>query len=57
MRCRTSAFARLMFAAPLQVQNQLNAFMVLAALLWSVLAAATMILQEHSTQPTVVALW
>ena len=49
--------AELISAPPLQVQNQLNAFMVLAALLWCVLAAATMILQEHSTQSTVVALW
>ncbi|CAL5222957.1 g5398 [Coccomyxa viridis] len=44
------------YASP-SVQNQLNAFIVLAALLWCVLAAATMVLQEHSTQPTVVALW
>ena len=32
----------------MQVQNQLNAFIVLAAFLWCVLAAVTMILQEHS---------
>ena len=49
--------AELMSSLPLQVQNQLNAFIVLAALLWCVLAAVTMILQEHSTQQTVVSLW
>ena len=41
----------------LQVQNQLNAFMVLAAVLWCVLGAVTMILQDHSTQQAVIALW
>ena len=41
----------------MQVQNQLNAFIVLAAFLWCVLAAVTMILQEHSTQAAVIQLW
>ena len=45
------------FSPPLQVQNQLNAFMVLAAVLWCVLGAVTMILQDHSTQQAVIALW
>ncbi|CAK0786505.1 hypothetical protein CVIRNUC_009718 [Coccomyxa viridis] len=43
--------------ASLRVQNQLNAFIVLAAFLWCVLAAVTMILQEHSTQAAVIQLW
>ena len=34
----------------MRVQNQLNAFIVLAALLWCALAAVTMILHEHSRQ-------
>ena len=41
----------------MQVQNQLNAFIVLAAFLWCVLAAVTMILQEHSTRAAVIQLW
>ena len=47
----------MVFLILLQVQNQLNAFIVLAAVLWCVLGAVTMILQEHSTQQAVVALW
>ena len=46
-----------MLSPLLQVQNQLNAFIVLAAVLWCVLGAVTMILQEHSTQAVVVSLW
>ncbi len=52
--------ARVLWAAlsrMAQVQNQLNAFIVLAAALWCVLAGATMVLQEHSTQQAVVVLW
>ncbi|BDA45870.1 probable sugar transporter SWEET1 [Coccomyxa sp. Obi] len=43
--------------ATLRVQNQLNAFIVLTATLWCVLALVTMILQEFSTPQAVVSLW
>lgn len=41
----------------MQVQNQLNAFIVLAAALWCILACVTMILQQYSTQEAVIQLW
>ncbi|EIE20720.1 hypothetical protein COCSUDRAFT_54208 [Coccomyxa subellipsoidea C-169] len=40
-----------------RVQNQLNAFIILTAALWCMLAVATMILQQYSTQQAVISLW
>lgn len=41
----------------MQVQNQLNAFFVLTAALWCILALVTMILHQYSTQDAVINLW
>lgn len=41
----------------MQVQNQLNAFIVLAAFLWIILAAVTLIMQQHSAQQAIEPLW
>ena len=41
----------------MQVQNQLNAFMVLVAALWVILAMVTMVLQETSHGGAVLSLW
>lgn len=40
-----------------QVQNQLNAFMILAAGLWCLLALATMLLQELGSPASIVSVW
>jgi hypothetical protein len=41
----------------MQVQNQLNAFIILAAGLWCVLTLTTMILQELSSPTSIISLW
>ena len=46
-----------MYDVRVQVQNQLNAFMVLAAALWCILAMVTIILQETSHGNAVISLW
>lgn len=40
-----------------QVQNQLNAFMILAAGLWCILTLATMLLQELGSPASIANVW